>query len=50
MPSQTHAVLVDLFRSAPSLALDLLNATGITVSAAALTVLDSTFPAPPSNR
>jgi hypothetical protein len=44
MPSQTHAVLVDLFRSAPSLALDLLSATGIAVSASASRVLDSTFP------
>ena len=44
MPSQTHAVLVDLFRSAPSLAFDLLSATGIAVPAADLRILDSTFP------
>jgi hypothetical protein len=44
MPSQTHAVLVDLFRTAPSLALDLLSASGITVAAAGLRILDSTFP------
>ena len=37
-------MLVDLFRSAPSLALDLLSASGIAVSAADLRVLDSTFP------
>jgi hypothetical protein len=46
MPSQTHAVLVDLFRSAPSLALDLLGATGIAVSAATPRVLEGTFPVP----
>jgi len=46
MPSQTHAVLVDLFRSAPSLALDLLHASGIAVSAAAPRILESTFPVP----
>jgi hypothetical protein len=44
MPSQTHAVLVDLFRSAPSLALDLLSAAGIAVSATAPRVHESTFP------
>jgi hypothetical protein len=44
MPSQTHTVLVDLFRSAPSLALDLLSASGIDVPGAGLRVLDSTFP------
>jgi hypothetical protein len=44
MPSQTHAVLVDLFRSAPSLALDLLSTSGIAVPGAPPRVLDSTFP------
>jgi hypothetical protein len=44
MPSQTHAVLVDLFRSAPSLALELLSASGVAVAAARPRVLDSTFP------
>jgi hypothetical protein len=44
MPSQEHAVLVDLFRSDPSLALELLRSTGIDVPAAGLRLLDSTFP------
>jgi hypothetical protein len=44
MPSQVHAVLVDLFRAAPSLALDLLRATGADVTATRLRLLDSTFP------
>jgi hypothetical protein len=44
MPSQVHAVLVDLFRAAPSLALDLLRSTGAEVIAAGVRVLDSTFP------
>jgi hypothetical protein len=44
MPSQTHAVLVDLFRSAPALAFDLLNATGIAIPGSDLRVLSSTFP------
>jgi hypothetical protein len=44
MPSQVHAILVDLFRAAPSLALDLLRATGASVTAAGARVLDSTFP------
>ncbi len=44
MPSQVHALLVDLFRAAPSLALDLLRATGADVTASRLRLLDSTFP------
>ena len=45
MPSQAHAVLVDLFRSAPSLAIDLLHGTGIDVAhGASPRLLDSTFP------
>ncbi len=44
MPSQVHALLVDLFRAAPSLALDLLRATGADVTAARLRLLDSTLP------
>jgi hypothetical protein len=44
MPSQVHAVLVDLFRAAPSLALDLLRSTGADVSAAGVRILDTTFP------
>ena len=44
MPSHKHALLVDLIRAAPSLALDLLRACGIDVTPAALRVLDSTLP------
>jgi hypothetical protein len=49
MQSQEHAVLVDLFRAAPRLALDLLRALGASVSnQAALSatprVIESTFP------
>jgi len=46
MPSQEHALLVDLFRSAPSLALDLLRAGGAEVTTASLRLVDTTFPVP----
>jgi hypothetical protein len=44
MPSQEHALLVDLFRAAPALAFDSLRANGVDVPAAAARLLDSTFP------
>jgi hypothetical protein len=48
MPSQEHAVLVDLFRSAPRLALDLLGALGVSGDGGVLDscprLLESTFP------
>jgi hypothetical protein len=45
MPSQAHAVLVDLFRAAPGLAIDLLRAAGIdVVHGDSPLLLDSTFP------
>jgi hypothetical protein len=46
MQLQGHALLVDLFRVAPSLALDLLRATGVNVTAASTHILESTFPVP----
>jgi hypothetical protein len=45
MPSQAHAVLVDIFRSAPGLTVDLLQALGIEVALPESTrLLDPTFP------
>jgi hypothetical protein len=44
MPSQAHALLVDIFRATPALALDLLRASGIEVTSQRLRLVDSTFP------
>jgi hypothetical protein len=47
MPSQEHALLVDLFRASPRLALDLLGALGVggdAVLSANPRLLESTFP------
>ncbi len=43
MPSQEHALLVDLFRASPRLAIDLLRAVGVDVAGPAHLV-ESTFP------
>src|ERR1700678_1740565 len=48
MPSQAHALLVDLFRASPRLALDLLGALGVggdAVGSASPRLLESTFSA-----
>ena len=45
MPSQEHAILVDLFRASPRLALDLLRALGVTLAQGLEpSVVESTFP------
>jgi hypothetical protein len=44
MTSQAHALLVDLFRAAPALALDLLRAIGVEAPSGEPHLVDSTFP------
>jgi hypothetical protein len=46
VPSQEHALLVDLFRATPSLALESLRANGFRIPAVHPRLLDPTFPVP----
>ena len=46
MPSQAHAVLVNLFRQSTSLTLDLLRTAGVEVRHWQPAIVESTLPSP----